>query len=111
VIRESLAGGARGSYMVLTPSDQSAFGWRTSLNGSTSDANGGYRSPPYYVKVVRNTNSFSAYQSSNGSTWTQVGSTQTIVMGSTSYVGLCVCSAANPTLATDTFDNVSVTVP
>jgi PKD repeat protein len=111
VIRESLAGGARGSYMVLTPSDQSAFGWRTSLNGSTSDANGGYHSPPYWVKMVRNGNSFSAYQSSNGSTWTQVGSTQTIVMGSTSYVGLCVCGAANPTLATDTFDNVSVTVP
>jgi hypothetical protein len=32
-------------------------------------------------------------------------------MAANTYVGLCVCSAANPTLGTDTFDNVTATSP
>ena len=40
---------------------------------------------------MRNGNTISGYESSNGSTWTLVTS-QTIAMGSTVYVGLAVTS-------------------
>jgi len=111
VIRQDLTAGSISAYMVVTPSDGDAFGWRTTTGGSTTDANSGRSGAPYWVKLVRSGNSFSAYESANGSTWTQVGSTQTISMAGTTYAGLCVCSAANPTLGTDTFDNVTVTSP
>jgi hypothetical protein len=56
---------------------------------------------------VRSGSSFSAYVSTNGTTWTLVG-TDTIGMGSTIYVGVAVGSHTNATLCTATFDNVAV---
>jgi RHS repeat-associated protein len=64
---------------------------------------------PYWVKLQRSGNVFSAYASSNGSTWVQVGTGQTVSMASNAYVGLVVSSDNNSSLATATFDNVSVT--
>ncbi len=64
---------------------------------------------PYWLKVVRSVNQFSAYVSSNGSSWTQVGTTQTFTTAETVYVGLGATSGSTSTLSTVTFDNVSVT--
>jgi len=63
---------------------------------------------PRWYKLVRAGNTFSAYSSSNGSTWTSEGS-QTISMASSIYAGLGVCSLVNGTLCTATFTNVSIT--
>jgi hypothetical protein len=60
------------------------------------------------VKVVRLGNTFTAYASPDGSTWTTVGS-QTIAMGATVNAGLAVSSHKNGTLATATFTSVTVT--
>jgi regulation of enolase protein 1 (concanavalin A-like superfamily) len=106
-IRETLTGGSKSAYMVITPGDNSAFGWRSSTGGSTSDANGGDHPAPYWVRLVRTGNNFSAYESSNGSAWTQVGSTQTISMTTDVYIGIPVCGADGSTLCTATFDNVT----
>jgi hypothetical protein len=43
--------------------------------------------------------------------WTPIGPSQTINMGQSVYIGLVVCSNSSSTLATATFDNVSVTSP
>ena len=64
---------------------------------------------PRYVKLQRSGSNFSAYESSNGTTWNQVGTTQSITMAASVYVGLCVTAHNNTTLCTGTFDNVSVT--
>ena len=47
---------------------------------------------PVWVKLTRVGNDFSAYYSTNGVDWTQVGSTQTIVMSDTLRAGLAVSS-------------------
>ena len=49
------------------------------------------------------------YESTNGTTWTEVGSVQTITtLGATTFVGLAVTSHVDGTNYTATFDNVSV---
>ena len=64
---------------------------------------------PYWLKVVRSVNQFSAYTSSDGLTWTQTGTTQTFTTAETVYVGLGLTSGSTASLATATFDNVSIT--
>jgi PKD repeat protein len=107
-IRETLTGGSKSAYMVITPSDGAAFGWRATTGGSTTDAGGGDHPAPYWVKLVRSGDNFTASESANGTDWTQVGSTQTITMA-TVYIGLPVCSASSGTLCTATIDNVTAT--
>jgi len=68
---------------------------------------------PYWVKVVRSGSTFSGYNSLDGVNWTQVGTAQTINMAQNVYIGLAVssddwASSNPPTLATATFDNVSI---
>jgi len=77
---------------------------------ATNVANTGTITLPYWIKLVRSAGTFSAYTSSDGSTWTQVGTAQTISMATNAYVGLAVSSDNNTALATATFDNVSITV-
>ena len=58
------------------------------------------------MKLQRNGNLFSAYESADGVNWTLVG-TDTIAMGTTVYVGLAVTSHTTGAAATCTFDNVT----
>jgi len=84
---------------------------RASTGGNTvNEGNTGTLTLPYWVKLVRSSGTFSAYASSDGSTWTQVGTTQTLSMATNAYIGLAVSSDNNTSLATATFDNVTVTV-
>ena len=76
---------------------------------NTSYTEAGGISAPYWVEIVRSGSNFSCYYSSNGTSWTQCGSTTAITMTDPIYVGLVVTSHADPTLCTATFDNVSVT--
>jgi regulation of enolase protein 1 (concanavalin A-like superfamily) len=60
---------------------------------------------PRWFRLVRRENTFTAYSSVNGTSWTTMGST-TIPMGSRMYAGLCVCSHSYGTLCQAQFDNV-----
>ena len=64
---------------------------------------------PYWVKVTRVGNTFTAFRSANGTTWTQVDQPVTISMGTNVYIGLGVSSYKDGTLCTATFDNVTAT--
>ena len=59
------------------------------------------------MRITRSGSTFTAYKSTNGSTWTVVGS-QTISMPTTIYVGIPVTSHRDGTLATATVTNVAV---
>src|SRR6202521_1054241 len=87
------------------------FDERTSTGGSTSSTGSLGANLPYWVKVTRSGSSFSSYTSSDGVNWTPLGTSQTISMGQTVYVGLAATSGSTTALATATFDNVSVTSP
>jgi hypothetical protein len=50
-----------------------------------------------------------AYKSSDGTSWTTVGSSTNTTIANTSYIGLAVSSGSDTTLNTSQFSNVSVT--
>ncbi|MGH7996413.1 MAG: Ig-like domain-containing protein, partial [Opitutaceae bacterium] len=76
-----------------------------SATGDGADASEGC---PYWVKLVRSGDVFTAYSSPDGSAWTELGAAQTISMNATVYVGLAVSSQVDSTTATAVFDNVSI---
>jgi glucose/arabinose dehydrogenase/regulation of enolase protein 1 (concanavalin A-like superfamily) len=107
MIRETLNANSKHAMVAVTPGQGVAFQRRTSTGGSsTHTAASG--SAPYWVRLVRSGNTFTAYRSSTGSTWTQIGSV-TISMTANVFVGLPVTSHNNSSVCTATFTNVSVT--
>jgi len=81
---------------------------RTSTGGSTSEPGNLSLTLPYWMKIGRSGNTFSSYASSDGVNWVQLGTSQTITMAQTVYLGLAVNSGSTTALTTATFDNVSV---
>ncbi len=107
MIRESLAANARHVMMVITPGNGAAFQRRTSTGGTSLHTAGPLVTAPYWVRVVRSGNTFTASVSTNGSTWSTVGSVN-ISMASTTYAGLAVTSHNNAVAATATFSQVTI---
>ncbi len=107
MMRESLAAGAKEASVHVTPANGVVMTFRTAT-GAASDGFFTSGSAPQWLKLVRSGGTFTSYKSSDGVTWSQVG-TMTISMASTIYVGLDVSSKANTTLNTSMFTNVSVT--
>jgi regulation of enolase protein 1 (concanavalin A-like superfamily) len=109
MIRERLTAGSKHASMMATPTASKglAFQSRPATNGATVHADGGALVAPVWIRVTRTGSTISAYRSSNGSAWTLVGS-QTIAMSGSVYVGLAVSSHVTGTIATATFDNVTV---
>jgi regulation of enolase protein 1 (concanavalin A-like superfamily) len=110
MIREGLTGPSANASMLATGSSGWAFQRRLSGAGSTYGTAGTSGAAPGWVRLVREGDLFSAYQSQDGSQWTLVGS-DTIVMPATVYVGLAVTSHNVAALATATFSNVTVGAP
>ncbi|MFO8006366.1 MAG: PA14 domain-containing protein, partial [Candidatus Brocadiia bacterium] len=108
MIRESLTGGSTHAMMVVTPGNGTAFQRRTSTGGSSSHTAGSSVSAPYWVRLTRSGDTFTGYESSDGSSWTQVGSV-TISMATDVYIGLPVTSHSDGVLCTAEIDNVTVT--
>jgi hypothetical protein len=65
--------------------------------------------PNIWVRLVRSGTIITAYKSTNGTTWTTVGSTILTTFASNCYIGLAVGSGSDTTLNTSQFSNVSVT--
>jgi hypothetical protein len=107
VIRDTLNANAMSTFVAYYNSGI-YFNYRTSTGGSTSQASTGTVGLPYWVKVSRSGNIFSSYSSADGVNWVQFGTSQTINMGQNVYIGLAVSSGSTSSLATATFDNVSV---
>src|SRR5207245_2469948 len=82
--------------------------YRSTTGGNTSQSSAPAGSLPYWLKLSRSGSTLSAYTSADGVNWVAIGSPQTINMGQNVYIGLAVCSNNSSTLATATFDNVSV---
>ena len=107
MIRETLTSNSRHAMVVVTPSKGVAFQRRVITGGLTAHS-GSTGTAPYWVRLVRSGNTFTAYRSAYGSTWTQIGSVN-IPMTANVFVGLPVSSVNNTALCTATFTSVSVT--
>lgn len=114
MMRESLAANSRNVMALLTPTAANSYRFQTrsSTGGTTSrPATTGTASPPGWVRVTRSGNTFSAFSSSNGTTWSTIGAPVTVTMGATIFIGLAVTSHNTGALATAVFDNVLATTP
>jgi regulation of enolase protein 1 (concanavalin A-like superfamily) len=108
MMRESLDPGSKHAFMLVSAGKGLAFQRRVSTNGLSTNTAGPAAAAPYFVKLTRSGSTITAMVSSNGSTWTTVGS-DTISMASTIYVGLAVSSHVQGTLAKATFASTAVT--
>ena len=109
MIRNSLSPSASHAFMLVASSATKGVPFQRRLvNGDISYSTSGSQSTaPHWVKLVRSGNLITGYESTNGTTWTTVGS-DTFAMGSSVLVGLAVSSHVSGTNATATFDNVTV---
>lgn len=115
MIRQSLTNNSVHATIAIKPGTGGnpgvEFLCRTGPGGNTAHSSGSpvaSIAPPRFLKLVRSGSSFSAYESNTGTSWTQVGSTESISMTGTVYVGLVACSINTGTLCTATFESVFV---
>jgi RHS repeat-associated protein len=111
MIRQTLdAESPNGNTLMLIPyAIQVEFNVRTAEGFATLPVNDiGVSQSYYWLEVVRTGSTLSGYASLDGVNWTLMGS-ETVNMVQNVDIGLVVASGqASPTLATATFDNVSV---
>jgi hypothetical protein len=113
MIRQSLDAGSTHAYMPLTGGEGNGYSYqrRVVADESSSSDNGVEPAiaPPYWVRIAREGDVFTASLSADGETWTDYGTPQTIEMTDPVLIGLAVTSHAAGELRTFTFDNVSTT--
>ena len=109
MFRNSAAANDAFADIIVTPGQGVSFQWRSSAGGAATSVKVTGVVAPQWVKLARNANTFTAYYSSNGSTWKQLGTPQTVPMASSALVGLAVTAHDNTKLCTATFSNVSIT--
>jgi len=109
MIRQSLTDGSAFAAVVVTPGNSCSFQWRTTAGGSCSSTgwSGTAVTAPYWVRLTRSGNTFSAQTSPDGVTWPTLGTSQTIAMGANVYIGLAVTSHNTSAATTGEFSNVA----
>ncbi|MBC8094320.1 MAG: carbohydrate-binding protein [Akkermansiaceae bacterium] len=108
MIRESLNANSTHAVVNITPGVGVEFIRRTTTGGASTSTTVAGLVAPYWVRLTRTGNTFTAYRSTNGSTWTTIG-TQTMTMGSSITIGLVECTHADTVLGASTFTNVTAT--
>ena len=116
MIRNTINGGSTFVDMVLTANSDgaagngSSFQYRLAANGGCGNTDSTVViKPPYWVKIQRAGDAVSGYVSANGTTWTQMGSTQTIKMTGSVCIGICVTAHQAGQQRTVQFDSIATT--
>mgnify|MGYP002135994834 CR=1 FL=1 len=109
MIRDSLAANSMEIFMGMTSSGSYRWVRRTTTGGSTSSSNSSTGTVPNtWVRLVRSGTTITAYKSTDGTTWTSVGSSTNTTFASTCYIGLAVASGSDTKLNSSQFSNVKV---
>ncbi|MBU6409051.1 MAG: heparin lyase I family protein, partial [Verrucomicrobia bacterium] len=109
MIRETTAADAVEASVLLTPANGVAMQVRPATGAASINMTGWITGvvPPQWVKIVRSGSTFTGYYSADGSTWTQIASTN-VTMATSATAGLAVTSHDTASANTATFDNVSI---
>ncbi len=107
MIRESLNTGARHASMFATGGNGWTFQYRDVTNGMSFVSADSGGNAPGWVRLVRAGDRLTGYHSTDGKSWSVVGS-ETIDMSSSVYVGLAVSSRVATVTTAATFTNVAV---
>jgi hypothetical protein len=109
MLRDTLTSNSKMAALTVTGSGGWRWQRRTTTGGITSTTNSSSgTAPDLWVRLVRAGSTITASRSTNGTSWTSIGSAS-VSMASTCYVGLVVASGNTSTLNTAVLDNVSVT--
>jgi len=108
MIRETVAENSANVFLALTALNGVSLQKRTTTGGQTTATVVQGISAPQWLRITRTGDIFTAYYSSDGNSWTGVGSPLSISMVSPLIVGLPVTSHNEGTLATATFTNVTL---
>ena len=107
MFRTDTTAGSANVAMLATPGEGVTFQWRSSAGSGTSYVQAGGNTP-IWVELVCNGDNFSGYYSTDGGNWTQVGTTQSISLGTQYLAGLAVTAHDNTQLCTASFSNVAI---
>jgi hypothetical protein len=112
MIRDGIDPVAANVLLAMSPGSVNGafFQYRATRGGVTAISTTPGIWNPYWVRLTRSGNTFSAYLSANGENWTLVG-TAVVAMGATVSMGLAVTASDNNQLDISTFQNVSVSTP
>ncbi|MEO5713721.1 MAG: Ig-like domain-containing protein [Luteolibacter sp.] len=109
MFRETLNPGSRYAFSIISSGNGAAYQLRATPGGdATESLKVAGITAAYWVRLVRAGNSFSAFRSADGNTWTQTGTTQTIAMGTTVYAGIAITSHNATQLAGAVVDRISL---
>ena len=108
MLRATSDPGAMNYAVLATPANGVVVQWRTAQAGTTGQVKVA-GTVPLYLRIVRSTNTFSAYTSPDGVTWTLIpGSSLSISMPSSILAGMAVTSHNTAALGSATFDNAAL---
>src|SRR5262249_32065718 len=113
MMRDGTAAGARNVAALVSPTAANLYRFqnRVTAGGASTSASGGTGAIPVWLRLVRVGSNFTGYFSTHGTSWAPLGATTTIAMPTTIAVGLAVTSHLDGTVATGTFDSVTITQP
>ncbi len=113
MIRESTAPGARSAAVVWGPVNQLVEFNRRSTTDAAASSTLTAREviDPPWLRLTRRGNTFTAYRSPDGQSWTRVGSPQTIAMATNALVGIPACAGDTTRLTEVAVDDVTITAP
>jgi regulation of enolase protein 1 (concanavalin A-like superfamily) len=108
MIRESLNDNSRYAFALVSAGNGVDFQSRATTGGwaGPGNTNDGASRAPYWVRLTRIGNVFTAYVSPDGRSWRQHGRSVTMTMGTTVYAGLATVSTRDGSLATAVYSNV-----
>jgi len=114
MIRQSLDANAKNVFLGITPTTTNGirFQNRAAAGGTTVTSHsrtGNGSSIPRWLRIVRSGDTFTASRSSNGSSWTTMGSV-TVSMAGTVFIGIATTSHDNALTTSATCTNVSLTL-
>ncbi len=111
MIREGLEAGSKHAMVVVTPSSGISFQRRPTANAASENSDAGGLAAPYWVKLTRTGNVFTAQRSADGVTWVDIAATApvTIPMAADVYAGLALTSHDTAISTGAEFSNVSTT--
>ena len=112
MMRDGTSAGARYVAALVTPAAANGYRmqYRSSAGGTSVSAFTGTSAVPAYLRVTRAGDTFTAAYSTDGATFTTIGTAQTIDLPDTVLVGVGVTSHDDAAVATASFDHVSVGV-
>jgi hypothetical protein len=108
MIRAGLAANAATVALFATPTSGIKLVTRATAAATATTVNGPANGAPYWLKLVRAGGTFTAYASPDGVAWSPVGSSVSVAMTGTVYIGLASCSRVSTLLNTATFTDVAV---